>query len=298
MVNRIKGVIPIVLTPFLKNGDIDAESCKQLIDFLIDNGADSLYILGSASENFLLDIEQRIDVVFMMAEANRGRVPMIAGCANIAPRNVFKFFKAIEKAQLAGLHYIPYDLKIGDERLIHLIETYADSAPFPLYLYHNIKRGKAISFEVAKRLKLHPNIRGIKVGGYNLTEMQKFLLLDNYEFQVLGSGGGQFYAWLALGAEAVTASSACCFPKEFKEMYDLYSKGEIEAAKKKQRWWQQFHSQIPNTAKDNGEYSAEEKYLLMKRGIIKYEYCHFPFRQLNEDEKKQIDQVLVKYGVL
>jgi 4-hydroxy-tetrahydrodipicolinate synthase len=298
MINRIKGVMPIVITPLLKNGDIDTESCNQLIDFLIHNGAAGLYILGSASENFLLDIEQRIDVVYMMAEANRGRVPMISGCANIAPRNVFKFFKAIKKAQLAGLHYIPYDLKIGDKRLIHLIETYADSAPFPMYLYHNIKRGRAISFEVAKRLKLHPNIWGIKVGGYNLAEMQKFLLLDNNEFQVLGSGGGQFYAWLALGAEAVTASSACCFPKEFKEMYDLYSNGEFEAAKKKQHWWQDFHSQIPNTAKDNGEYSAEEKYLLVKRGIIKYEYCHFPFRQLNDDEKIQIDQVLAKYSVL
>ena len=298
MLNRIKGVVPIVLTPLLENGDIDSESCKQLIDFLIDNGAAGLFILGSASENFLLDIDQRINVALMMAEANRGRVPMIAGCSNIAPRNVFKFFKAIEKAQLAGLHYIPYDLKIGENRLIRLIEAYADSAPFPLYLYHNIKRGRAISFEVVERLKPHPNICGIKVGGYNLTEMQKFLLLDDYEFQVLGSGGGQFYAWLALGAEAVTASSACCFPNEFKEMYDLYSKGKIEGAKKKQRWWQDFHGQIPNTAMDNGEYSAEEKYLLMKRGIIRYEYCHFPFRQLNKNEKKQIDQVLVQYGIL
>ena len=146
MLNRIKGVVPIVLTPFLENGDIDAESCKQLIDFLIDSGAAGLYILGSASENFLLDIEQRINVVFMMAEANRGRVPMIAGCANIAPRNVFKFFKAIEKAQLAGLHYIPYDLKIGEKRLIHLIETYSYTAPLPKYLNHNIKRCSAISF--------------------------------------------------------------------------------------------------------------------------------------------------------
>ena len=95
MLNRIKGVVPIVLTPLLENGDIDSESCKQLIDFLIDNGAAGLFILGSASENFLLDIDQRINVALMMAEANRGRVPMIAGCSNIAPRNVFKFFNSL-----------------------------------------------------------------------------------------------------------------------------------------------------------------------------------------------------------
>lgn len=295
MINRIKGIVPIVLTPLKKNGDIDTESCARLVDFLVDNGMAGLFTLGSASESFLLDLGQHIDVVFAMAEANRRRIPLIAGCADTAPRNVFKFFKSIEKAQLSGLHFIPYDLKIGEKQLIHLITAYADEAPFPLYLYHNVKRGRAISFNVAKALKAHANIWGIKIGGYNSTEMQQFLTLDDAEFQILGSGGGQVYTWLAMGAEAVTASSACCFPNEFKEVYDLFSAGDIKSAKDKQNWWRKFQAHIPNTAPDNGEYAAEEKYILMKRGVIKYDYCHFPYRQLTNDEKRQIDCAIAKF---
>ncbi|MHC4474181.1 MAG: dihydrodipicolinate synthase family protein [Planctomycetota bacterium] len=295
MINRMKGVVPIVLTPLKKNGDIDIESCATLIEFLIENGVAGLYILGSASENFLLDIEQRIDVVCAMAEANRGRVPLIAGCGNMAPRNVLRFFKAVEKAELSGFHYIAYDLKIGDERLIHLLKAYADAAPFPLYLYHNVKRGRAITVNVATSLKSHPNVWGMKVGGYDLSEMQQFLTLEDDEFQVLGSGGSQFYAWLALGAEAVTASASCCFPKEFKEMYDLFSQGDMEGAKNRQMWWQTFQSHIPNTAPENGEYAAEEKYILMKKGVIRHDYCHFPYRRLTEAEKQQVVRALAKY---
>ncbi len=294
----IKGVVPVVLTPLKHNGDIDVQSCANLIDFLVKNGAAGLYILGSASENFLLDFDQRIDVVFAMAEANRGRIPLIAGCANSAPRNVFKFFKSVEKAPLSGFHFIPYDLKLGDMQLIHLITAYADAAPYPLYLYHNAKRGRAFNLYVTESLKSHPNIRGMKVGGYNLTEMHQFLTLDDDEFQILGSGGGQFYAWLALGADAVTASSACCFPNEFKGIYDLFCSGDIEGAKDKQEKWRKFYTNIPNTAPDNGEYAAEEKYILLKRNIIKHDYCHFPYRQLNQREKAQIDSALEQYFLL
>jgi 4-hydroxy-tetrahydrodipicolinate synthase len=287
--------VPIVLTPLKKNGDIDVKSCTSLINFLVENGVAGLYILGSASENFLLDFDQRIEVAHAMAEANNRRIPMIVGCANTAPRNVFRFFKSLEQAPLTGFHFIPYDPKLGDARLTHLIRGYADAAPYPLYLYHNPKRGRPIPFAVAEDLKTHPNICGIKVGGYDLNEMQAFLTLDGDDFQVLGSGGGQFFTWLSLGAEAVTASSACCFPKEFREMYELFCAGDMEGVRERQEWWRTFHSRIPNTAPDNGEYAAEEKYILMKRGVLEHDYCHFPYRQLTDDEKKQLDQALSQY---
>lgn len=295
MINRIKGVIPIVLTPLKQNGDIDTESCVRLIDYLLGSSVAGLFILGSASEGFLLDNDQRAEAVYAMAEANRGRVPLIAGCSNMAPRNVYNFFKSIENADINGVHFIPEDLKIGEQQLIYLIKSYADVAPFPLYLYHNIKRGRAITFNIAEAVKSHPNVWGMKVGGYDRDEMKAFLTLDDNEFQVFGSGGGQFYLWLELGAEAVTASSACCFPREFKELYDNFMSGNMKEAYDRQKWWQTFHESIPDTAPDNGEYAAEEKYILKKLGVIRNDYCHFPYRQLTVEEKQQIDRAVAKY---
>ena len=295
MIRRIKGVIPVVITPLKENGDIDAESCASLIECLVDAGVAGLFALGSASEGFMLDNEQRTEAVRAMAEANRGRTPLIVGCANMAPRNVFRFFKSVEKMDISGFHFIPEDLKLGEQRLITLVEAYADKAPFPLFLYHNIKRGRAITFKIAESLKKHPNVKGMKVGGYDRDEMKAFLTLDHHEFQVFGSGGGQFYMWLELGAKAVTASSACCFPREFKELYDNFMSGRMKEAYDLQQWWNNFHKCIPNTASENGEYAAEEKYILKSLGVIKNDYCHFPYRGLTVEEKRKIDKALSNY---
>lgn len=294
-IRRIQGVIPIVLTPMKPNGDIDTKSCATLIHYLVENGASGLYILGSASEGFLLDNEQRSEVVFCMAEANDGRIPLIAGCSHMAPRSVYDFFKRVETANIDGVHFIPEDLKIGDHQLVTLIKNYAEHSPFPFYLYHNIKRGRAITFQVVTKIKNHPNMWGIKVGGYDKEEMKAFLKLEDDEFQIFGSGGGQFLDWLELGAQAVTASAACCFPKLFYKIYHNYKSGEVEAANKYQKVWIDFHSQIPNTAPDNGEYAAEEKYILKKLGVIEFETCHFPYRSLTAHEQQRIDNALIQF---
>lgn len=289
---RIKGIIPIALTPMLKNGDIDTQSCATLIEYLIKNEVAAIFILGSASENFMLDTNQRLKAVEAMAEANKGRIPIIAGCSNMAPREVYRFFEGVNGLPLHALHYIPYDLKLGDKPLITLINDYADRSPFPLYLYHNIKRGRAITFKIAKELKQHFKVIGMKVGGYNLSEMKQMLTLDDENFQIFGSGGGQVLPWLSFGAAAVTASSACCFPKEFNNLYDSYISGDLKKAEQIQSWWQHFHASIPNTAPDNGEYAAEEKYILKKKGVIAHQYCHFPYRELTPGEMEQIDLTL------
>lgn len=292
----IRGVVPVVLTPLEANGDIDTEGCGRLVEFLIDNGVAGLYVLGSAGENTLLDVEQRITVARAMARANAGRVPLIVGCSNTAPRNVFRFMEAVGTEPITAFHYIPYDLKVGDERLVAMITEYADRSPLPLYLYHNTKRARPFTPGVVSQLKAHPAIHGMKVGGYLLSEMQAFLALEDESFQVLGSGGGQFLPWLMLGASAVTASSACCFPREFKQMYDCWVAGDLEGARRRQRWWKAFHARIPNTNGENGEFSAEEKYVLQCRGVIK-EHCHFPFRPLRPEEKARIERALEEEGL-
>ena len=293
--NQIKGVIPIVMTPLTNSGDIDHQSCKMLVNYLIDNGTSALFIFGSAGEGFLLDIDQRVEALQVVSEANNGRVPIIAGCAYMAPRMVFEFFRRVENEKIHGFHYIPEDLKIGEERLVFLLNSYADAAPFPIYLYHNIKRGRSLTINIVSQVKRHPNISGMKVGGYDRNEMKSFLELGDDDFQIIGSGGGQFLDWLELGATAVTASSSCCFPKLFNEIYSDYMSGNIEAAKKNQQKWIDFHGEIPNTAPDNGEYAAEEKYILKKIGILEHDYCHFPYRQLTAQEKLKTDKALAKY---
>ena len=56
---RYRGIFPVVPTTFTESGELDLESQKRCIDFMIDAGSDGLCILANFSEQFLLSDEER-----------------------------------------------------------------------------------------------------------------------------------------------------------------------------------------------------------------------------------------------
>ena len=50
MTTKFHGVIPPVVTPLTTNGDLDVPSYEKLINRLLGQGVDGLFVLGSTSE--------------------------------------------------------------------------------------------------------------------------------------------------------------------------------------------------------------------------------------------------------
>ncbi|MCG6534661.1 MAG: dihydrodipicolinate synthase family protein [Syntrophales bacterium LBB04] len=79
----LKGVIPILVTPFHEDESLDLESLDRLIQFMIDLGVDALTVLGVLGEsNRLLDME-REQVIAAAIQAAAGRVPVIVGISHL-----------------------------------------------------------------------------------------------------------------------------------------------------------------------------------------------------------------------
>ena len=51
---RFKGVFPVVPTTFRDDGELDLDSQKRCLDFMIDAGSNGLCILANFSEQFVL----------------------------------------------------------------------------------------------------------------------------------------------------------------------------------------------------------------------------------------------------
>ena len=56
---RFKGVFPVVPTTFTENGELDLDSQRRCLDFMIDAGANGLCILANFSEQFVLNDHER-----------------------------------------------------------------------------------------------------------------------------------------------------------------------------------------------------------------------------------------------
>lgn len=72
-----RGVFPVVPTTFTEDGDLDLESQKRCVDFMIDAGSDGLCILANFSEQFVLSDDEREILTKTILRHVDGRVPVI-----------------------------------------------------------------------------------------------------------------------------------------------------------------------------------------------------------------------------
>ena len=289
----LKGIIPVLLSPLKSDGTPDLRAVNNLVDFLINAGIGGFWALGSASEDINLSRVNRLALLKQIVESNDSRVPIITGTGLISIDEILGFFDDVNDWKIDGIHLLPYDTKMGDSRMIHFFTTLAERSPVPIWMYHNPKRGKSISSNVIKEVYQHKNIAGIKVGGYNLTEMLAAMMLRSDNFDVIGAGSGQLYSMLSLGAEAHTTSEASAFPEPFVELYNTYQSGNLTDAKQQQFDLIRLSQKFPRT--ENGEYAAEEKYILELRGVCT-DFVNPLYRRLSVAEKEKFLTVLKGYG--
>src|SRR5215475_944468 len=74
---QFKGIFPVAPTTCTAQGELDLDSQKRCIDFMIDAGSNGICILANFSEQFLLADEEREVLTRTILEHVAGRVPVI-----------------------------------------------------------------------------------------------------------------------------------------------------------------------------------------------------------------------------
>ena len=68
-----------MVTPFGKDGNVDYELLKKLIDHLLSTGTDGILVSGTTGEGPTLTEEEKIELIEKTVEYVAGRVPVVAG---------------------------------------------------------------------------------------------------------------------------------------------------------------------------------------------------------------------------
>lgn len=84
--SRHEGIFPVVPTTFNETGELDLESQKRAVDFMIDAGSDGLCILANFSEQFALSDDERDLLTRAVLEHVAGRVPVIVTTTHYSSR--------------------------------------------------------------------------------------------------------------------------------------------------------------------------------------------------------------------
>lgn len=75
---KIDGIIPVMLTPFTEQNDVDYPGLANLIDWYLENKVDALFAVCQSSEMQFLTLEERVAVARFVVDHVKGRVPVIA----------------------------------------------------------------------------------------------------------------------------------------------------------------------------------------------------------------------------
>lgn len=74
---EINGVVPVMLTPFTAQNDIDWPGLGRLIEWYVQKGVDALFAVCQSSEMQFLSLDERVALGRFVVEKTAGRVPVI-----------------------------------------------------------------------------------------------------------------------------------------------------------------------------------------------------------------------------
>jgi 4-hydroxy-tetrahydrodipicolinate synthase/2-keto-3-deoxy-L-arabinonate dehydratase len=104
---RFRGIFPVVPTTFTESGELDIQSQKRCVDFMIDAGSDGLCILANFSEQFLLSDDEREALTRTILEYVAGRVPVIVTTTHFSSRECAQRSRRAQAQGAAMLMVMP-----------------------------------------------------------------------------------------------------------------------------------------------------------------------------------------------
>ena len=282
---KIKGVVPVVITPLNKDCTVDNQGLKNLIIFLKKKKIGGFWTLGTGSEDMNLSFQKRVRIAQIISTENAGDLPLVIGASFFCLEETLNYIEETKNLNFDAYHVMPYHPKLSLHMLKKYYESIANYSPKPLWLYTSANWCQYIPPSFVMELMNHPNIAGIKFSSSNTLDQLKVLKLASSQFQVMTAVANQWFAALAMGSECGTSSLASALPEPLVNIYNLFIEKKIKAARDAQLNLIKFTNSLPKSIKnDNFLGGAEEKFILSLRGVCKH-YMTDYYREVNESEK-------------
>lgn len=133
-----RGLFPPLITPFDAQGRVNEAALRKHIDFVIANGADGFCAGSSTGEFMNLDRGEWERVLHISHEQNHGRVPMLAGAADMSTAATIERARFAERLGADGLLIIPpwYQVHTMREVKAHFAAV-RDAVGLPIMIYNN-----------------------------------------------------------------------------------------------------------------------------------------------------------------
>lgn len=288
------GVIPALVTPLDKNGNIKEQALRDVIDYTILGGVNGVFVLGSTGEIYGLDFEQKRRAIEITVDQTAGRVPVYAGSSEITTRDCIRLVHLAEQYDVSAVSVLtPYFITPSRTELKEHYKAIAASTRLPVILYGNDDRTNVgITPDTVEELADVENIVGIKDSSGDMTKMGEYIRrTKNKEFNVIAGRDTLILANLIYGGAGAIAATANIVPALVSHIYQSFVKGDLAKARE-----YQYDLAPLRIAFGLGTFPVVMKEALRMVGIDAGD-CLPPVGPMTEENRSKLEVIIKKLGV-
>ncbi len=240
MANRLRGLVAATYTPFRADAALDLDAVPPLVERVLAEGVEGLYVCGSTGEGVSLSTPERKLVTEAFVAAAAGRVPVVVqvGHNSLAEARELAAHAQASGADATSAMPPSYFKPASMAMLVECCAEIAAAAPdLPFYYYHiPILTGVALSMpeflpQAGERI---PNLAGLKYTAATLHEYQECVALENGRYDVLSGFDELLLPALAVGAAGAVGSTFNIAAPLYRRVIEAFGQGDVEAARAEQ----------------------------------------------------------------
>ena len=222
-----------LITPFKEDESIDFPALKRMVDFILQNKADFLCVLGTTAETPTLTDDEKEKVKQCVIERAKGKVPILLGVGGNNTRAVVDSLKNDDFTGVdAILSVAPYYNRPSQEGLYQHFKAISEATKLPIVLY-NVPSRTGVNMTADTTLRIardFKNVIAIKEASGDITQMDEIIKNKPANFDVISGDDGITFPLITLGAVGVISVIGNAFPREFSRMTRLALQGDYERA--------------------------------------------------------------------
>jgi 4-hydroxy-tetrahydrodipicolinate synthase len=288
-----RGSFPALVTPF-KNGELDIDTLKNLVEWHIGEGSNGLVPVGTTGESPTLTHKEHETVVEEVVRAAAGRIPVIAGAGS---NNTLESIRLAQHAEKVGADAIlvvtPYYNKPTQRGLIAHFTAIHDSCNVPIVIY-NIPPRSVIDMipETMGQLAQLPRIIGVKDATADLSRVSMQRMTCGKDFIQLSGEDATAHGFNAQGGVGVISVTANVAPKLISQVQEATLSGDYATALEIQDKLMPLHKAIFT---EPGLVGA--KYAMSRLGLCSEE-VRSPLTGLSDATRALVDDGLRHAGLM
>ena len=295
-VDRLKGVLPALVSPLTREGRADEPAVERLVQRMLDGGVSGLLALGSTGETATLDETARRAILAAVVRSAAGRVPVLCG---VAQSHLLAARAEVEAAARLGADGVlvapPFYYPMDQPTLVAFYRRLAEESPLPILLY-NIPQFTKVVADPASVVTLvrEKAIVGMKDSSRDFEYFEAVALATRElpSFRLFTGSDTMLLASMAMGGSGTICGAANVAPEWVVRICEQFERGDIDAARTSQ---DRLYELV--MAVRGGSFPAAIKAALSLQGICE-PWMAPPVERLDGRSEAALRERLAAWGLL